>query len=349
MSTVVPRAPRRADRREHALAHLPERRLLHGVVGEARGLEQQPQAAARLRAPRARARAGRASSRPWNSTSRPAAPAGSVRERGGHAGLRLAPSAGRRGPSPRAPRRRRRAAARSPRRRAWMSGKRSSPVYFDRQVGHRVEDRARDEGERALGADRAGGGGSRPGARSRRSALSEYPVVFFIRYLGRMRAASAALPSTLAPQGEESRRAGAGSGRRQCRRRRPASAVSMTMPEGSTNDERLERVVGVLRDAAAHAARVVRQDAAHHAGLRWTPGRARAWRPSGASRALTAAPITPGCTRTRRPSSSTSTCRQCRATVHEQAVVTAWPDRLVPAARKVSGTWCCAGDVEERR
>ena len=48
-------------------------------------------------------------------------------------------------------------------------------------------------------------------------------------------------------------------------------------------------------------------------------------------------PMIPGCTRTRRPPSSTSTPRQWRASSTRRPSVTACPERLVPAPRKVTG------------
>ena len=59
--------------------------------------------------------------------------------------------------------------------------------------------------------------------------------------------------------------------------------------------------------------------------------------PWGARARFTAAAMTPGCTRTAAPPSRTSTARQCRDTSTRIPSVTAWPDRLVPAARKVTG------------
>ncbi len=56
------------------------------------------------------------------------------------------------------------------------------------------------------------------------------------------------------------------------------------------------------------------------------------------SRALTAPPTTPGPTRTFRPPSRTSTFRQSRDKSTRSPSVTACPDRLVPAARNVTGT-----------
>jgi len=52
---------------------------------------------------------------------------------------------------------------------------------------------------------------------------------------------------------------------------------------------------------------------------------------------FTWAPMTPGWTLTRAPLSSTWMPRQCRATSTRMPSLIAWPDRLVPAARKVMG------------
>ena len=61
-------------------------------------------------------------------------------------------------------------------------------------------------------------------------------------------------------------------------------------------------------------------------------------RPYGASRAFSARTVTPGWTRTRAPSSSTSMPLKLRRTSTRTPSVRAWPLRLVPPERKVSGT-----------
>ncbi len=61
-------------------------------------------------------------------------------------------------------------------------------------------------------------------------------------------------------------------------------------------------------------------------------------RPYRASRVLTARTVAPGWTRTRAPSSSTSICRKLRRVSTRTPSAVAWPDRLVPPDRKVSGT-----------
>lgn len=60
--------------------------------------------------------------------------------------------------------------------------------------------------------------------------------------------------------------------------------------------------------------------------------------PYGFRARLTRAAIVPGPTRTRAPPSSTSIRRQYRPTSTRTPSVWAWPDKLVPAARKVIGT-----------
>ncbi len=60
--------------------------------------------------------------------------------------------------------------------------------------------------------------------------------------------------------------------------------------------------------------------------------------PKARSASFTRPPITPGWTRTRLPPSSTASLRQCRPTSTRIPSVTAWPERLVPAARNVMGT-----------
>ncbi len=59
--------------------------------------------------------------------------------------------------------------------------------------------------------------------------------------------------------------------------------------------------------------------------------------PNGTSARFTRPPIAPGCTRTRRPSSSGSIVRQPWPTSTSRPSVIACPDRLVPAARNVTG------------
>ena len=61
-------------------------------------------------------------------------------------------------------------------------------------------------------------------------------------------------------------------------------------------------------------------------------------RPYAARRALTWRIVAPGPTRTRAPSPSTSTRRKWRRVSARIPPVTAWPDRLVPPERNVSGT-----------
>ena len=63
-----------------------------------------------------------------------------------------------------------------------------------------------------------------------------------------------------APRGARAARGAAG-------RRRRARAVSTTAPSGEHHHQAVERVVAVLRHAAAHARGVVRQDAADHGGV----------------------------------------------------------------------------------
>ncbi len=60
-------------------------------------------------------------------------------------------------------------------------------------------------------------------------------------------------------------------------------------------------------------------------------------RPSGASRRLAAAPMTPGCSVTVAASAPTAQPRQPSPSSTSTESVIAWPDRLVPAARKVTG------------
>ena len=66
-------------------------------------------------------------------------------------------------------------------------------------------------------------------------------------------------------------------------------------------------------------------------------GSGPSFRPSGASSALASAPMTPGPSRTRAPPSRTSRPRNPPETITSTESLTAWPERLVPAARKVTG------------
>ncbi len=70
---------------------------------------------------------------------------------------------------------------------------------------------------------------------------------------------------------------------------------------------------------------------------RW-PGPGRTCGRSGPAGRSAARTVTPGCTRTRSPSSRISMSRKCRRVSTSSSSVTAWPDRLVPPERKVSGT-----------
>ncbi|MNN39837.1 hypothetical protein D3C81_1538890 [compost metagenome] len=61
-------------------------------------------------------------------------------------------------------------------------------------------------------------------------------------------------------------------------------------------------------------------------------------RPNGASQALAWAPITPGCRRICVPWPRISRPFQLSPSTISTESLIAWPDRLVPAARKVTGT-----------
>ncbi len=109
------------------------------------------------------------------------------------------------------------------------------------------------------------------------------------------------------------------------------------------------RVVTVLRRAAAHATGVVGGDAADHRGVDARPGRARSCGRNGASRRLATAPMTPGCSEIVCASSPTSMPRQPSPSITSTESVMAWPDRLVPAARKVTGVCSFAQHCENAR
>ncbi|MCY1560780.1 hypothetical protein D9M68_979560 [compost metagenome] len=61
-------------------------------------------------------------------------------------------------------------------------------------------------------------------------------------------------------------------------------------------------------------------------------------RPKGASQALAWAPITPGCRRICSPCLRMSRPFQLSPSTSSTESLMAWPERLVPAARKVTGT-----------
>ena len=66
-------------------------------------------------------------------------------------------------------------------------------------------------------------------------------------------------------------------------------------------------------------------------------------RPSGASQALAWAPMTPGCRRICAPLARMSRPFQLSPRTISTESLMAWPERLVPAARKVTGTrWALA-------
>jgi hypothetical protein len=166
----------------------------------------------------------------WNSTSRPAAGSGRVRSAAGTPGTSSTERSAARSisSSAAAP-----AAANGAidRHAAAMSGKSSSPVYLTGRSGT----------VRSTASAMKASVPSEPmsrwlkiwiGRSKSRNALSEYPIVFFIRYLCRiretscgvaaMRSRSVSIPMTRS--------------RSAVRRRRPASYidVSMTVPDGST-------------------------------------------------------------------------------------------------------------------
>ena len=128
---------------------------------------------------------------------------------------------------------------------------------------------------------------------------------------------------------------------RACRARNAArlaaSRVSSTVPSASTTRSAGERPVAVLRRAAAHAARVVGGDAADHRGVdRRRIGAdlaAEAGEPAIGDGADDARLQRDRLGR-RRP---TSQRRQLSPSSISTESVTAWPDRLVPAARNVTG------------
>ena len=97
-----------------------------------------------------------------------------------------------------------------------------------------------------------------------------------------------------------------------------------------------ERVVAVLRRAAAHAARVVGGDAADHRGV----DRRRVRADLAAQRrepAIGDGADHAGLQGDRAPSAATSMPRQPSPSMTRTESLTAWPERLVPAARKVTG------------
>ncbi len=61
-------------------------------------------------------------------------------------------------------------------------------------------------------------------------------------------------------------------------------------------------------------------------------------RPNGASQAFAWAPMTPGCRRICAPSARISRPFQLSPRTSSTESLMAWPERLVPAARKVTGT-----------
>ena len=103
--------------------------------------------------------------------------------------------------------------------------------------------------------------------------------------------------------------------------------------------EGVERVVGVLRDAAAHPPRVVREDPADHA--RVDRGRVGPDLPAERARRAVHVPADhPGLDADPRADRPRPRGRASRAPFDEDAVLTDWPESHVPAARKMSGTPC---------
>ena len=82
---------------------------------------------------------------------------------------------------------------------------------------------------------------------------------------------------------------------------------------------------------------------------RSTPGRGRSCGRSGASGRFAAAPMTPGCSVIVRASAATSMPRQPSPSMTSTESLIAWPERLVPAARKVTGVRRRAQQASTRR
>ena len=72
-------------------------------------------------------------------------------------------------------------------------------------------------------------------------------------------------------------------------------------------------------------------------------------RPSGASLRFATPPITPGCSVTVRASSAIATPRQPSPSITSTESLSAWPERLVPAARNVTGVCRRAQHSSSRR
>lgn len=113
------------------------------------------------------------------------------------------------------------------------------------------------------------------------------------------------------------------------------AAVSSTVPEGSTStiDSRVRYVLNSVPHAIPEELFATTPPSVHAVSL---AGSGPSSRPCGASRALTWRTVTPGCTRTRAPSSRTSTALKWRRTSTSSWSVTACPDRDVPPERRVS-------------
>ena len=131
-----------------------------------------------------------------------------------------------------------------------------------------------DERERALGAD------EQPAEDlERRVRVEERAEPVAGRVLDLELAARRARPARrrrAARRGSRAGRARAPARPRRSAPRRPGAAVSIAVPEGSTKRQRGDGPVGVLVDAAAHAARVVGDHAADGRDVRAAPGRGRA-------------------------------------------------------------------------
>ena len=227
---------------------------------------------------------------------------------------------------------------------AARSSKTSSPVAAYGAQRHGAEDRLGDEGQRALAAHDQVGRMSTGGVVVEQRVQ---PVAHGVLHRELLLDRRPPRPGRPGP----GRAAGAGLRTARARQARSrvvgvGAPVSMTVPLGSTSDQRLQRRVGVRPGAAGHAAGVVGHHPADGAGR--LAGRVGAeLAPVRASRAFTWRTVAPGCTRTRAPSSSTSTSRKCRRTSTSTPSVTAWPLRLVPPERKVSGTPLRAGGPQQ--
>ena len=171
---------------------------------------------------------------------------------------------------------------------------------------------------------------------SKRTSGSRFsPMTFLIEYLCRMRRVRASSPRTRSRSASTARRNSPWL--REKSRRLASSPVSSSVPSASTSraESSIRSLLACVPQFMPEALFITMPPAI---ALRIEAGSGGKRYPKGFSTSLIRAPTTPGWSRTARPPSSTSQRSQCLPATTSTESLTACPERLVPAARKVRGT-----------